>query len=337
MAEDHLDRETAISAELTERGVKASAKSRFVAAFDRLCGNFIDLANAPIEAKTAESRALSAARVREIEALTQVGIEKMKVDPDFADRAMRTRLGTVFARQENKDAVVQQALEDLRHKPPTEQEATSGTEKLDETFLNRFERYAEDASTDELRARWGRILATEVRKPGTVSNKVLRIVDEMDSVTATLFETLCRSRIADIIPSCLVPALDVAELQKLLSADLMMDPGTFGLRRRLVSKNSTAGAEIWYGNLGDYAIAILKTATITLGSPFETDLLAEDDGAISYMAYFLTDAGKAISAILDDNQRSTIDRLEVALRAIVSPPESIIKYELRGDTYQRIT
>jgi hypothetical protein len=54
--------------------------------------------------------------------------------------------------------------------------------------MNRFERFAEDASTDELRQRWGRVLSAEIRKPGTFSPKVLRIVDEIDQSTAAIFE-----------------------------------------------------------------------------------------------------------------------------------------------------
>ena len=40
--EDHLDKATSVSLELTESGVKAKAKSRFVAAVDRFGGNLVE-------------------------------------------------------------------------------------------------------------------------------------------------------------------------------------------------------------------------------------------------------------------------------------------------------
>jgi hypothetical protein len=47
MVEDHLDKETSVSVDLTETGVTAKAKSRLVAAIDRLGGNLLEILNAP--------------------------------------------------------------------------------------------------------------------------------------------------------------------------------------------------------------------------------------------------------------------------------------------------
>jgi hypothetical protein len=47
--DDHLDKETSVVVDLTPTGVTAKAKSRFVAAIDRLCGNAVELANTSME------------------------------------------------------------------------------------------------------------------------------------------------------------------------------------------------------------------------------------------------------------------------------------------------
>src|SRR6185312_17311032 len=130
MGKDHLDNETSVSADLTPTGVKASAKSRLVAAIDRLGGNIVDFVNIPIEAKNAEKRAVMDGRTRAIDAMTSIGIERMKADPEFAERAIRSNLGSIFARQENKDAVVEKAIEDLRRQPPSDEDARSGKDVL---------------------------------------------------------------------------------------------------------------------------------------------------------------------------------------------------------------
>jgi hypothetical protein len=49
MSNDPLDKSTSIEAELTPAGLNLNAKSRFVAAIDRLWGNIVDLGNIPIE------------------------------------------------------------------------------------------------------------------------------------------------------------------------------------------------------------------------------------------------------------------------------------------------
>lgn len=107
MSEDHLDKETSVSAELTPTGVKASAKSRFVAAVDRLGGNLVELLNTPIEAKTSEKRALAEGRIRAINAITELGLDRLKTDPAFAERAVHSHLTTVFARQSRRRRVIQ--------------------------------------------------------------------------------------------------------------------------------------------------------------------------------------------------------------------------------------
>jgi hypothetical protein len=334
MAEDHLDKETSASVEMTPTGVKASAKSRLVAAIDRLCGNVFELLNAPMEAKTAETRALSEARVRAIEAMTEAGIDRLKADPDFADRAVRSHLDRILRKQLNKDGVVQQALEDLRSKPPTEQETVSGDEQIADAFMDRFERYAEDASSDELRARWGRILAAEVRKPGSVSNKALRIVDEMDSETASLFEKLCEFRLGNLIPLCLVRKPTVIEMAKLLSANLIVDPGLLGHRQTFGDAESVNGDKLWLSALGDFAIGIRKTAKLTLAKLLEETLLLTDDrGSPAFPVYLLTDAGLDISLILNDNQASALEQLVDAIGPVVNPKDAILKYKRDGESH----
>ena len=156
--EDHLDKETSVSAELTPTGgVKASARSRAVAAFDRLIGNAFEKWNAPMEAKAAEVRAVSDSRLKVIEAVTALGLDKLRNNSEMAARAIENHFGKILDRQDNKEAVVAAAVEDLRLQPPTEQEASSGEDELQGPFVNRFERYAEEATTDGLRQKWGRV------------------------------------------------------------------------------------------------------------------------------------------------------------------------------------
>jgi Protein of unknown function (DUF2806) len=73
-----------------------------------------------------------------------------------------------------------EAIEHLRHDGISASDAETGPSELSEEFMTRFETYAEGASTEDLRQRWGRILAREVKKPGTFSLKALRVIDELE-------------------------------------------------------------------------------------------------------------------------------------------------------------
>ena len=55
--DEHLDKETSVAVDLTPTGVTAKAKSRFVAAVDRLCGNAVELVNTQMERRISRDRA----------------------------------------------------------------------------------------------------------------------------------------------------------------------------------------------------------------------------------------------------------------------------------------
>jgi hypothetical protein len=59
---------------------------------------------------------------------------------------------------------------------------------LTEEFLERFERYAQEASTKKLRQKWRRALSSEIREPGRFSLRVLRIPLKHALKTVWLFD-----------------------------------------------------------------------------------------------------------------------------------------------------
>ncbi|MER8486612.1 DUF2806 domain-containing protein [Mesorhizobium sp. M1322] len=310
---DHLDRETSVSAEISATGVKASAKSRFVAAVDRLGGNFVELMNAPMEAWTAEKRARADARMRAIEALTEIWIDRLKTDREFAERALRGHVVSIFVQRENKDAVLVKAIEDLRRQPPTDTESTTGPEVLDDSFVQRFDGYAGSATTDELREKWGRVLAAEIRSPGTFSVKVLRIVDEIDPVVAALFERVCEHRLADVLPKCLVGELPFDDSVKLSEAGLLVEPGVSGQMRMSSAVTTDKGIDQWFWNFGKLGIGLPKSPGVPIN-----DVFNYLDGLPGMSVFVLTQAGASISSILPDNTtaafKSLAERVSEAVR-----------------------
>ena len=289
MDTDHLDKETSVSAELTPTTLKASAKSRLVAAIDRLGGNVVEMLNAPMEARTSAKRAEAEAKRRVLQEITQLGLDRLKNDSKFAERAFETYLGRVFESQENKDAVLAEAIEDLRREPPTDQESLTGPEELSGAFQNRFERYAEEATTAELREKWGRVLAAEIRKPDTFSSKVLRVIDELDHDTAKLFERVCQYRIVNTIPKSLLDPLSFIDGARLTNADLLIEPGLGQVRKAVLTTDGT-GAELWFWQFVSTAIAATKMPIVSAVDR----VIQEMDGVACIPAYVLTDVGCAV-------------------------------------------
>ncbi|NEH72283.1 DUF2806 domain-containing protein [Rhizobium leguminosarum] len=332
MAEDHLSNETSVSAELTETGVKAAAKSRAVAAIDRLAGNIADVGNAWLEGFTTRRRAKSEGERQLIEATARYGMERMQVDEAFATRAFENHFKKIAGQQVNKDAVVVEAIEDLRRTPPTDEEAEAGPAAVSEEFISRFEKFAEGASSEELRERWGRILAGEIRKPGTFSPKVLRATDELEAEAATLFESLMPYRAREILMLSLMPALTFQQKLLLISAGLIVDPGMAG-HRNTFGQINVDGEEHWATSFGKSMISFPATTTVVSKNK---DLIRMDKQTPSFSVYILTDVGKALSSIIPTDDR--LVAVEYAKKLISEAPEIPLVFwsEVEPGRYGRV-
>jgi hypothetical protein len=319
MGEDHLDKELSVSAQITTTGVEARARSRTIAAIDRLIGSAIDRCSAPIEVRTEEIRAQSNARIKFIETLGELGIESVKANPKALAKAIENNLDSILRRHQNKEAVIAASLEDLRQAPPTVEEANKGDEMLTEAFLDRFERYAEEASEEQLRDKWGRVLAQEIRRPGTFSLKVMRVVDELDSDTALLFERICQYRSENSIVKCLTGELTFSDMTDLVSAGLLVEPGFLGQGRFFSEITVGDGAKLLAASVGKAMVAFSSGATIQTNTNDVVPPIVTSTKGLAIPSYILTDAGYTISSILQDRQdemlMAYIERLASVLGA----------------------
>lgn len=300
MSEDHLSNETSLSAAITDTGVTAAAKSRTVAAIDRLVGNIADLPSAWLEGINVRKRAKTEGERQLIEAAAQYGIARMGQDNEFAERAYGNHFRKVASQQLNKDAVVAEALNDLRSQPVDIQSSgDNGPDALSEEFMDRFERYAEGATTEQLRERWGRILAGEIRRPGTFTLKTLRTTDELDSSTARLFEDLMVYRSADMLIKPLMGSeIPFHNLLKLVGSGLVVDPGSTGHLWQAFDGNNGRGEEFWLFPVGEIHIGFKKDTTVEYD-----DRIIQRNDKPSIPIYILTDAGAALASIIVKNNQ----------------------------------
>lgn len=302
MADDPLDKPVSVSFELTERGVQGAAHSRAVAAFDRLAGNLGDLINPLLEGPIRRQRAQIEVDVRIIEAEGEKRLALIELETARTRLALQQELTAAERRLDNKTGVVVKALEELSENPPTEAQATAGAPQLDSDFLCRFERFAEDATSDAIRERWGRVLASEIRAPGTVTRKVMRLIDELAPDTALLFEAFAQSRLGNLVPKGTARALDFAETTALVDAGLLVDPGYSGQVMRGDNVTSSLGGTYEYIRFEDYALGFIGPMAIRDG-PHNQYLRFDPPGRPVVLVYVLTEAGRSIASILPNHEK----------------------------------
>jgi len=80
-----------------------------------------------------------------------------------------------------------------------EDDAIPPKEKVDEDWLFRWRDYAGEVSDDDLQILWGRVLAGEVKLPGTYSKRCLEFLRSLSQPEAKLIEVLCSLVVADFI------------------------------------------------------------------------------------------------------------------------------------------
>jgi hypothetical protein len=151
---------------------------------------------------------------------------------EVALRAAQRLLDVEERRQVNIDAIVEQARLALP-------ETVSSTE-VEPDWSARFFKEAQDVSNEEMQLLWGKLLANEVARPGSFSQRTLRVVADLSPAEAELFEQLCSFRFVGLVARepflfcndenefLRKQGLNWSSLQRLVSAGLIHHHGLTG-------------------------------------------------------------------------------------------------------------
>lgn len=207
-------------------------------ALDRLVGAAIDVPVAKLEQKKAKIDAQTESYKLVEAAIAQAVVAQAGGDPETAQRAMDVLVRKEYRKQINREAVAAAMVEDMRElgQNPEAGNAALPQAELDEDWLNVFERYAEDASSERLQGLWGRVLAGEIRRPGRFSSRTLRFLSEFSQADALTFETFAKSAFGDAAPKSLVvphERKDIRDLIYLEANGLIQGVSGNGLERTL--------------------------------------------------------------------------------------------------------
>jgi len=290
--DDVLSREVAIAAKLEENGVAIKAKSRAVAALDRLVGSMLDWPAAFFEGRAGKKRLKDSIEQQRIALEAAIAERKLAGGADGSDQLLHDAARDRARKLTNAAGVAIEAIEAMKALPPPEAEAPNGPAasepELDEDWLNSFTRYAEDATSEDLQQIWGRVLAGEVNKPGTFSRFTLRFMADLDRQTAQTCEDVGRFVVADFIPqgerwNSGVPLAQLLDLQQLGLVE-----GVTGLGG--LSKTFAVGPP------GHAVIRSRRLTLLVQGKPGSTTQLS---------AIILTRLGREVFSLLDTGDETS--------------------------------
>jgi Protein of unknown function (DUF2806) len=167
-------------------------------AISRLVAGVVEIPAAYLDSFAQSIKDKTAAKTQVNKEVAAAAAKLAAGDVDIVARAAHNLLAKEYRRQKNKEEIARKAVEILQDEtktlrgtgpaPQGDANQPPPPPNVDDDWLNVFERYAEEASTERLQELWARILAGEIRRPKTFSLKTLRFVSELDQETAALFE-----------------------------------------------------------------------------------------------------------------------------------------------------
>jgi Protein of unknown function (DUF2806) len=231
-------------------GVLDAVTPRAIKAIDRLLGAGIEIPAAWLEqrAERIKSQTKSFATVEGAVA-DKAGMLAAS-DPNITDRAMQALVRKEYRRQQNRETIAQETIINLRNQD-TNHRSDGEEGSIDEDWLNVFERFAEDASTERMQGLWARVLAGEIRQPGAYSLRTLRFLSEFSQGDAVLFADICQYSLRDNVPKALARpegTKDIRYLLQLEAAGLISGASGMGFNTKFTF-DGTGHARLIEGNL----------------------------------------------------------------------------------------
>lgn len=169
--------------------LSVATRSRALAALDRLIGGLFDWPAAKIDARIDAIKHAAELKRRFREAQAKGVVEALESgDSEKAQLLSASAASNIreFEKTLNLAAVASEAVRFL-----TDQSTSSAEdegEQIDDDWLNRFRHFAQEATSDDMRGLWARVLAGEISMPGSFSASSLRFIFELDRRLADICE-----------------------------------------------------------------------------------------------------------------------------------------------------
>lgn len=175
---------------VTGVSLPAPIKKNLYKAFTRLCSAAIELPLVHLEGKANERRAETQSRIRLINATADQISEQLRIDPEYARRAAAQFGSKVLREQVNLDMITAQGIEHIKRRDDIVSQRVA-QDDIDDDWLNNFDAEARKKSTPEMQKYFARVLSGEIKRPRSFSIKSVKILGEMEKLSAEAFQNLC--------------------------------------------------------------------------------------------------------------------------------------------------
>jgi hypothetical protein len=184
--------DVAVAAAFLTQGVPIppSIVKRFRVGVERLIDGGFDIASGSLARIKARSDFNANLQQQVVEVMAQAGAQNLaQKSPAISNTVALSMLNEYGLKFANKAAVGRQAFEELANDPPLVDEVPEAS--IDVDWLNYFSDIAAQKSGPEMQRLMGRILAGEIRKPGSFSPMTVNILSTLTPEVAQKFEQLC--------------------------------------------------------------------------------------------------------------------------------------------------
>jgi hypothetical protein len=164
----------------------AIKKSLWKAIGDLIAGA-VDVPVAYLESKAQQIRMEAQGLAFVTKKSAEAAAQKFGGDGQLVERAVSHFGQKLFKEQVNREKVVAQTIEELKNDPP-KQDSTS---EIDDDWLSMFSRIAEQKSNQDVQLFLAKILAGEIRKPGSYSPQTIQILSTLSQNVARIFQRFC--------------------------------------------------------------------------------------------------------------------------------------------------
>lgn len=214
-------------------------------ALNRLVGVGIEIPVAWLERQKAKIEARTRSMIGVEEAVGRSAADQASTDAEITERAVEALISRSYRKQENMKRIGTAMLVELSaHDQGGDPASAATTSEIDDDWLNVFERYAEDASSERMQKLWGRVLAGEVRQPGRYALRTLRFLSEFSQQDALNFAHLGTIAFDDFIPKKLAQPEDESDITALLAleaAGVITGASGLGLQKAVVLNSNGNG------------------------------------------------------------------------------------------------
>lgn len=173
-----------------------SIKKSLWKSMGRLITGLVDVPVAYLEAKVQKIKSEADGLSLVTTSAAKSAAKEFGADRTLVNRSVNYFGSKLLREQINRESILEQAANELKNDPPKE----DSKEEIDEDWLEMFARIAETKSNKDVQLFLAKILAGEIRKPGSFSAKTIQILSTLDQDSAKKFMSFCNVSFSLAIP-----------------------------------------------------------------------------------------------------------------------------------------